>query len=223
MNFDQELQQMADSYVKQGYRVTIRPTPEALPPFAHDFKIEILCARGTEGVLVAVKKDRDELAADSNLTRYVESTNLQSGWRFDIAILEAEKPGSRELDGAEDFSEDEINRSFEESWNMVGQEFLRPAMITAWAGFEAAMRLRLRAMGEQAEWGSESQSMLNELYSNGVINIEEFPLLEKLSRVRYQIVHGYRSSPESIRGAVPFLSTIGRRLIEESRTAKISA
>jgi|SRR5208282_1102209 len=79
MDFDQELKQVADAYASQGYQVTIRPNPEALPSFAKDFKIEILGKRGTEGVLVAVKKDRDEVAADSNLTRYAEITGLQKG------------------------------------------------------------------------------------------------------------------------------------------------
>src|SRR5208283_2127470 len=127
MDFDQELKQVADAYASQGYQVTIRPNPEALPSFAKDFKIEILGRRGTEGVLVAVKKDRDEVAADSNLTRYAEITGLQKGWRFDFAILEAENPSSREIDGARDFSEEDIEKSFGESLDMVRLGFLRPA------------------------------------------------------------------------------------------------
>ena len=221
MDFDQELKQVADAYASQGYQVTIRPNPEALPSFAKDFKIEILGKRGTEGVLVAVKKDRDEVAADSNLTRYAEITGLQKGWRFDFAILEAENPSSREIDGARDFSEEDIEKSFGESLDMVRLGFLRPALITAWAGFEAAMRLRLRAAGERAGWGSPPRSMLNELYSNGVINVEEFRKLETLSRMRNQIVHGFISPLASEGGAVQFLCDIGRRLIEESQDANL--
>jgi hypothetical protein len=223
MDFEQELKRVADTYVSQGYQVTVRPNPEALPSFAKDFKIEILGKRGTEGVLVAVKKDRDEVAADANLTRYAEITSLQKGWRFDFAILEAENPISRVIDGAEDFSEKDIEKSFDESLALVHQGFLRPAVITAWAGFEAAMRLRLRAAGERAGWGLAPRSMLNELYSDGVINVEEFRKLETLSHVRNQIAHGFISSLVSEGGAVDFLCDIGRRLIEESRNAKLSA
>jgi hypothetical protein len=223
MDFEQELKRVADTYASQGYQVTVRPNPEVLPPFAKDFKVEILGKRGTEGVLVAVKKDRDEVAADSNLTRYAEITSLQKGWRFDFAILEAENPISREIDGAEDFSSEDINKSFIEALEMVHLGFLRPAVITAWAGFEAAMRLRLRAAGERAGWGLAPRSMLNELYSNGVINVEEFRKLETLSRVRNQIVHGFISSLASDGGAVDFLCDIGHRLIEESQNANLSA
>jgi hypothetical protein len=223
MDFEHELKRVADNYVRHGYEVTIRPDPAALPAFARDFQVEILGKRGTEGVLVVVKKDRDEVAADSNLTRYAEATGLQKGWRFDLAVLEAERPSSNEIDGANDFSEDDIHGSFNEASALVREGFARPALIAAWAGFEAAMRLRLRAAGERAGWGAAPRSMLNELYSNGVISVEEFRKLENLFRVRNQIVHGFISSLASEGGAVQFLCDVGHRLIEESRTVQLSA
>jgi hypothetical protein len=222
MDFEQELKRVAETYTRQGYQVTIRPNPEVLPPFAKDFRVEILAKREAEGVLVAVKRDRNELAADSNLTRYAEIIGLQTGWRFDFAILEAESPSPKEIDGANDFSEEDIGKSFSESSEMVRAGFARPALITAWAGFEAAMRLRLRAAGERAGWGTAPRSMLNELYSNGVITVEEFRKLENLFRVRNQIVHGFTSSLASEGASVQLLSDIGHRLIEESRTAELS-
>ncbi len=222
MDFEQELKRVADTYARQGYQVTIRPEPEALPAFARDFKVEILGKRGNEGVLVAVRKDRDEVAAESNLTRYAEATGLQNGWRFDLALLEAERPSSKEIDGANDFTEEDIHKSFSEASEMVRAGFVRPAVITAWAGLEAAMRLKLRAAGEQAGWGAAPRGMLNELYSNGAINVEEFRKLDALFRVRNQIAHGFVSSLGSEGGAVQFLCDLGNRLIEESRTAQLS-
>jgi hypothetical protein len=224
MNFEQELQRLADAYARQGYRVTIRPNPEDLPPFAKDFKVEILCKRGTEGVLVAVKRNREEAAVDSNLTQYAEIISSQNGWRFDFAVLEAENPRFREINGAIDFSEIDIEKAFVESLDMVRQGYLRPAVMTAWAGFEAAMRLRLRAAGEQTGWGSSLRSMLTELYSNGFVDVKEFRRLEALLPVRNQIAHGFTSSLASEeKGAVQFLSDTGRRLVEESRTAILPA
>lgn len=221
MDFDQELKRLADTYENRGYQVTIRPKSEALPSFAKDFQIEILGTRGNEGVLVAVKKNLDEAAADSNLPRYAEVTGLQTSWRFDFAVLEAANPSSKEIDGAREFSEEDIEESFDQSLNMVRLEFLRPAVIAAWAGFEATMRLRLRAAGERAGWGSSPRSMLNELYSNGIINVEEFRKLETLSRLRNQVAHGFNSPLASEEGVVQFLCDVGRRLIEESQNANL--
>ncbi len=222
MDFEEELKRVADAYAKQGYQVTIRPEQQSLPAFAAGFEIEILCKRAAGGVLVAVKKDRDAVAADPNLTRYAELINAQEGWRFDLAIVEDEKPSAREIDWAADFSEKEIDKSFSDATEMMGLGFLRPAVITAWAGFEAAMRLRLRAAGERAGWGSSPRTMLNELYSNGMMNAAEFRELEALSRVRNQIAHGF-TSHASEQEAVRILREVGNRLVEEAREAKLPA
>jgi len=217
MDFEQELKRVADSYAGQGYKIFLRPKNEDLPGFAQDFTIEILARRGDEGVLVAVKRDRDELAADPNLTRYAEITGSQKRWRFDLATLEPERRGVRDFDGAEDFSEADIKRTFADARKLLDKGFLNPAVITAWSGFESAMRHRLRAVGERAGWGSSPRSMLNELFSNGLLSQDEFKKLETLYRVRNQIVHGFLSPLASEGGAVQFLTDLGHRLIPESQ------
>jgi hypothetical protein len=219
MNFEQELKRVADTYSRQGYQVTLRPGPEDLPHFARDFKVELVGRRGTEGVLVSVKKNREELEADANLSRYAEVIGTQSEWRFDVAVLESEGSMGRNGRAGLEFSGDDIKGVLTDAEHLVGTGFLRPAVITAWAGFEAAMRMRLRAAGGKAGWGSSPRTLLNELYSSGVLSVSEFRQLEKLSDLRNQIVHGF-SSPDIDKGIVAFLTATARRLIEESKPAK---
>ncbi len=215
MNFDDELKRLADRYASQGYQAIAYPTPEVLPPFARDFKVEILARRGNEGVLVAVKKNRAALAADSNLPRYAEVTQTQPKWRFDLAVLEGgDSTGPRGSD-SRDFSSDDIKKSLEDAEKLVGLGLHRPGVITAWAALEAAMRMRLRAAGEQAGWGTSPRVMMNELYSSGIVSADEFHELEKMFELRNEIVHGFASpSPDS--KAVEFLAGVGRRLVVES-------
>jgi hypothetical protein len=79
MDLLQELKRVADAYRGQGYDVIVRPNPDQLPPFAKDFNVEIVGRRGAEGVLVAVRKNRDEVAADNDMQRYAEITGTQPG------------------------------------------------------------------------------------------------------------------------------------------------
>jgi REase_AHJR-like len=219
MDFEQELKRVAGGYAEQGYEVVVRPRPEDLPSFAKDFKVEIVGKRAAGGVLVAVKKNRDEFAADANMPRYAEIINSQPGWRFDFAILESEMPGARELRGAKEFSDEDIGKTLSDAEKMIRAEFIHAAVIAAWAGPEAAMRIRLRASGEVAGWGTMSRGMLNDLYSSGVFSQQEFRELERLSQLRNAIVHGF-ASPVSEAGAVQFLSQTARRLLAESQRAK---
>src|SRR5262249_13924890 len=115
MDFERELKRVASVYTDQGYQVVIHPRPEDLPPFARDFTVEIVGRRGAEGVLVAVKKDRAEMAADTDLPRYAEVIAAQPGWRFDFAILEGESPMGRGGNGVRDFSGDDIHKVLAEA------------------------------------------------------------------------------------------------------------
>lgn len=222
MDFEQELSRLADTYRGQGYDVTIRPSPDQLPPFAKDFRIEILGRRGAEGVLVAVRKNRDEVAADGDMQRYAEVTGSQPGWRFDFAILESEKPNAREARGAKDFSEDDISQSLEQARELSRLGFTRFAIVAAWATLEAAMRMRLRAFGQEAGWGSLPRQMTRELFSAGELSPDEFRRIEIASQLRNQIVHGFASQPPepgtSEAAMVELLNNVARRLVSESQS-----
>jgi len=142
MDFEQELKRVAGTYTAQGYQVVVEPRPDDLPSFAKDFKVELVGKRAAEGVLVAVKKNRDAMAADANLPRYAELTSAQPGWRFDFAILESEEPGARELRGAQELPDEDVIKALGDAEQLAPTGFLRPALTTAWAGFEAAARVR---------------------------------------------------------------------------------
>jgi HEPN domain-containing protein len=224
MDIEHELNRVADGYRAQGYSATIRPEPDQLPMFAKDFKLEIVGRRGTEGVLVAVKKNRDEVAADSNMQRYAEITGTQPGWRFDFVILEAENPKAREARGAREFSSEDITHSLDQAENLSRMGFTRFAVIAAWAALEAAMRMRLRASGQEAGWGSMPRQMLRELYSAGAFTPDEFHRVELASQLRNQIVHGFSSqvaeNESSEVATVQILKDVTRRLVSESQPVK---
>ncbi len=223
MDFDQELRKVAVGYESQGYQVVIRPAPEQLPSFAKDFKVEILARRGLEGVLVAVKKTRDELEADTQLQRYAEVTSAQPGWRFDLAVLEGANPMGRNTGDIHDLSEEDIERSLANADQIASLGIGRAAIMTAWAALESAMRMRLRAAGERADWGMSPRAIMNEMVSSGYLSLDEFRRLEGLANLRNQIVHGF-SSPTTEGGlnggVVPFLSEVTRRLLRESQPVK---
>jgi hypothetical protein len=222
MDFQQELDRIANAYANQGFRIIQRPKLEDLPSFAQDFQVEIVGMRGDEGVLVSVKQTRDDVIADRNLQRYAEVAASQHGWRFDLVILEGEGPMGRRPPEARDFSPADIDKALAEAGELVRVGFLRPAAISAWAALEAAMRLRLRASGERAGWGTTPRVLANELYSSGILSAREFREIEKFFRIRNEIVHGFAlQTPEVV--SVQLLTDIARRLTEESRPQVQSA
>ena len=198
MDTEQHLERLADRYRGQGYAVTINPSAAALPPFAQDFKVDLkvdlLAERLDCNVLVAAKADRSEIEHDTQLADFADLIARQRGWRFDLTLLKPPPPPdpalSRPLD-AEDLTAEQIKQLFSDAQRLFDSGFEPQAALTAWAGFESAMRHWMRAMGRKAGYGSSPRSLLNELISAGEIDHSQFRDLEALLSLRNVIVHGF--------------------------------
>jgi hypothetical protein len=219
MNFDQRLNQVADRYRTQGYKVVVRPGPEDLPDFAKDFKVEIVARREDGSVLASAKKSATDLETDPDVASYADLTGHQSGWRFDVFVLGPDSQPLAEKQQPLELSEEDIHRALEEVERMLQAGFIQQSFIAAWAGLEAAMRRRLQAGGEKAGWGTSPRTMLNELYSSGMLPGTVFRDLERLFQARSAIIHGF-TTPGVDPSAVQHLAAVARRLLSESQPAK---
>ena len=222
MDIEQRLSHVADRYRAQGYKVVVRPSPDVLPPFAKDFKVEILAERADGNVLASAKGSSSELQADTNLSKYAEVIEKQPGWRYDVFVLGPDPQVPLDKRDAKEPSEQEISGSLDDTVRMLQAGFVQQAFIAAWAILETAMRRRLKAEGKEAGWGSSPRTMLNELYSGGVLQSSVFRDLEGLFQVRSAIVHGF-TTPSIQASAVQFLVDTAQRLLDESRAAKKTA
>jgi len=214
MDTEQRLNQVADRYREQAYRVVMRPGPDDLPPFAKDFELEILATRQDGGVLVSAKASAAEFEADRNLSKYAEIIEKQPGWRYDVFVL-GPPPLPPHKHAANEATEAEINRALDDADRLFQAGYIPQSVIAAWAAAESAMRHRLRSQGSEAGWGTPPRSMLNELVSSGALSGSDFRKLEDLSHLRNVIVHGF-SVPDIDPGVVPFLTSAARQLMAES-------
>ena len=158
----------------------VRPSPDDLPNFAKDFKVEFLAKRDDGSVLVSAKKSQSDLEADRELPRYAETTAKEPGWRFDLIVLGSDSQPMPDKKEAKEPSEEDIRQALGDVERMLQAGFVQQALIAGWAVLETAMRRRLQANGEEAGWGSSPRTMLNELYSSGVLQTNVFRDLEEL-------------------------------------------
>jgi hypothetical protein len=220
MDFEQELKQVAARYAAAGYDVVIRPTPEQLPPFAKDFVVELLIRRGDGNALVSVKRDLRQMRADKALSHYAAVLQSQRGWRYDLAVVRASTTLAVDVGDAEEPSPEDVARMLDDGEDLCRKGLLRHALVTAWAGLEAAMRRRYRASHEE-EWAPMPRDVFTELYSNNdVIRFDELPRLQDAYRLRSQIVHGF-APPAVGEDVVPFLVSVARRLMQEEQAQAV--
>jgi hypothetical protein len=162
------------------------------------------------------------METDPNLSKYAELIEKQPGWRFDLFVLGPDPQVTLDNRDAKEPSEEEIRSSLDNAERMFREGFVAQSVIAAWAALESAMRLWLRVQGEEAGWDSSPRTMLNELFSSGVLSNSVFRDLERLFQLRNVIVHGF-SAPPVEGGAVRLLAETARQLLEESRSVKQTA
>lgn len=219
MDFEKAIDDVAANYVRQGYEVVARPVPANLPPFAKDFRVQVVGRKGASGVLVAIRKNREEFASDPELDRYAEMTGSQEGWRFDFVLLEgSEAP----VEPPQELSGEQFARQMELATQSMRGPDRSSALISAWAVLESSIRSALRAEGQTVGFGTPVRQMLNELVSNGTISIDEHARLYEASMLRNRIVHGFseRTINES---EVDFLLNLAKRLHELHDVSQVSS
>jgi hypothetical protein len=219
MTFEQRLNTVADGYRSRGFQVVLRPGPENLPPFAKDFKVEILAMSADGNALASVKASPLELEADPNLLRYSEVTAKQPRWRFDLFVVGSDDALPKRERPAGEPSEEDIRRALDEAERVLQAGFTAPSFAAAWAALEAAMRWRIRAASGEAGWGTLPQTLLNDLYWTGVIPTSVLRELERLVQARNAFVHGFATPPVDA-GAVRFVVDTARRLLAQPQVVK---
>jgi hypothetical protein len=222
MTFDEKLKPLADMYRAQGYSVTIAPSPDDLPEFARGFKVALVGRRADGGVIAAVKENYGALQDDPDVAHYAKITNENPGWRFDIVVLEEAKRKPPHQRDVPEMTDEETEQSLQAARKLLEMSFVVQAFISAWSLLEAAMRKRLRAGGERVGWGDDPRSLLNQLFSNGIVENPEYRYLEGLMHTRNVLVHGFAPRVVSPRDVDNMLETAGR-LLDEARAMRKTA
>jgi hypothetical protein len=116
-------------------------------------------------------------------------------------------------------SAQQIRDMFAEADRALGADAPRGALMTAWAGLEAALRRAVLRAGGGGRVGIQPNILLRELFAAQELSQEEMLILEKLRQARTTAVHGL--VPEQIKPEmIEDIKAIGQRLLGPSLRKK---
>ncbi|HEV3440636.1 MAG TPA: hypothetical protein VG122_24990 [Gemmata sp.] len=189
MNFEKELDRIAEEYRDEGYAVITHPNKDHLDGFPDDLGADILATRGNEKVLVQVKHTRADVEADTSVPDRAKTVNARPGWRYDLIVLEKETAVQRVAERAQEPTDEQFLGMLNHARMAKGTGLKEMALTYAWAALEAAMR-RLR---DEAElYGRTTPTeLLRTLYGNGFLSRSEFDRARMAWSIRTQAVHGF--------------------------------
>jgi hypothetical protein len=215
MEFEEELENVANQYRGEGYAVIIHPDAAQLPSFAADFRPDLLATRADENALVKVKRDRAHLQEDPDISRQLEIIEKHRGWRYDVLVLHGDDPVRRLARKVGEPSLAQLQEMLDEAERVLQSATPRAAFVLAWSGLTAAMRRTAQRAGLNGKPGTQPVVVLQQLYANGPLSLEDFRQLDELRLVWMAIVNGL--APVSVdAGMVQTVVAVARRLLAES-------
>jgi len=208
-----KLKELVREYSQRGYRVVSEPAGSDLPGFLrpHDWRPDIIAYSEQENLVIEVRS-RKTMADAKRFARIADVIRAQEGWDFVLVVTNPKDVGGREIASASP-SMAAPHRLLDQAEHLLGAggdwEFAEAALLVAWAGFEAVLRLSLARL-----YGREKPlpplSLLRDSIMYGVVSKEDSQAVEHAAEVRNALAHGYQP--------LPVEPQLARRLVELGRT-----
>ena len=213
------IQQVAKRYEGKGYRVVIEPRGLDIPSFVKNYQPDLIATSDNDNVVVEVKS-RSQLSAIPGLRDVADVINKTEHWRFELIVVYSERENdSNSVELNIDYDTTEIARSLQEVKGMDRSEHYAAAFILCWANMESLSRQLL--LEDKRDLSNKMPLVLvKTLFSYGYLTRMDYEELEKLSRVRNQVVHGYKSDELDKRAIDRLVSITEKLLIEKESLDK---
>ena len=199
------LSSVAERYRQLGYKVMVSPPSKKLPRFLSKFRPDIVAEGPDESVVVEVTSSVKERGAAywKELARVVQR---HPKWRLEL-ITGAAKRRMRQT-----MNQELVRERLQEGQRLAEQGMLAASLLITWSAVEAAMRLA--AKRNEIDLPDQRPAVLiSRLYTDGVLERQEYDFLLDVFRVRNAIAHGF--DQERVRRTVlKKLQQIGLHLLE---------
>jgi hypothetical protein len=204
--------QIAEDYRTREYEVTMQPGPDQLPPSLSAYRPSILARKGDETVVIEIRS-RPASRRRPPLEGLAGAVRALPGWRLELVLAEPDIAFPLPVTTLP-WSEREACRALDEAEELLKAGHAEAALLMAWAGTEATLRLVAGREGVKAE-RNEANFLLERLTTEGVLGQREYQVLNGALSLRNAIAHGLKPDG-SVRSKVPGLLRMARGLLEPS-------
>ena len=200
------IESLLPRYRAEGFDVYVNPSPSILPPFMEAYRPDA----------IALKKDK-KIAIEvigSNPGSFQKITSLKSLFAdhddWELRVFYASPAASNK--SVEVASTPAIHDSIQGIIDLKEAGHLSPALVMAWATFEAVGRALLP---DQFQRPQTPERLVEVLASEGYVTPDEADTLRATSTIRNAVVHGQLDStvePKMLDGFVAILKTLAELL-----------
>lgn len=195
---------VAEKYRQLGYKVRVSPPSRELPRFLSRFRPDIVAEGPNESVVIEVRSAGRERGIEywKELSRVVKR---HPKWRLELVTVASPQATPRIM------NKELVRQRLQEGQRLAEQGMLAASLLITWSAVEAAMRLA----AEHSEINlleERPAGVISRLYTDGLLEREEYDFLLELFGMRNAIAHGFDQGSIK-RPALKKLQRIAMRLL----------
>ncbi len=184
------LQGIAEKYRLQGFEVVIEPSKSLIPFDLGNYCPDLVARKGSdEGYIIELKNSIAKISVD----RYREIAEIVAqyhGWRF-LLITGEDISSDDPKDDSELLTWEQMLQRLEQAQRFLAIGEVEVAFVYLWGILEAAMRRQAKQVAIPIEC-FPANSLINHLYSQGELSIEQFDQVRVIQTICDRITHGYQ-------------------------------
>ena len=184
------LQGIAEKYRSQGFEVIIEPSKSLIPFDLGNYCPDLIARKGLdEGYIIEIKNSIAKISVD----RYREIAEIVAqhhGWRF-LLITGEDISSDDPQDDSELLTWEQMLQRQEQAQRFLAMGEVEVAFFYLWGVLEAAMRRQARQIAIPIE-RFPANSLINHLYSQGELSMEQFDQVRVIQAIRDRLIHGYQ-------------------------------
>jgi hypothetical protein len=184
------LQGIAEKYKSLGFEVVIEPSKSFIPFDLGNYCPDLIARKGLdEGYIIEFKNSIAKISVD----RYREIAEIvaqHQGWRF-LLITGEDVSSDDPQNSSELMTWDQMLQRQEQAQKFLAIGEVEVAFLSLWGVLEAAMRRQAKQVAIPIE-RFPAKSLINHLYSQGELSMEQFDQVRVIQTVRDRLVHGYQ-------------------------------
>ncbi len=185
---EEKITSLASAYAQQGFTVLREPASSDLPFDLGDYKPDLIARRGDTGLIVEVKTTASRISVD-RLQSLAQEISSHPGWRFLLVTLDDVDSSMTPTTSSELATWPQLVTKLQQAQALIAEGALEPAMLYLWSIFEAALRKRAIAQNIPVE-RLPATMLLNHMYSQGEVSVDEVDLFRDFMSKRNRIAHG---------------------------------
>ena len=184
------LQGIVEKYKLQGFEVVIEPSKSLIPFDLGNYYPDLIARNGSnEGYIIELKNSIAKISVD----RYREIAEIVAqhhGWRF-LLITGEDVSSEDPKDDSELLTWEQMSQRQEQAQKFLAIGEVEVAFLCLWGILEAAMRRQAKQVAIPIE-RFPANSLINHLYSQGELSMEQFDQVRVIQTIRDRLTHGYQ-------------------------------